>query len=363
MSKEEVDVLLNSITLSKEELTIIEKLASISSDFRFINSNDKLSLYIKIYKLRFKLFCPVPDMARFFNLTRQSINWRLKRIGWEYTSKESGLKAAQKRNYKEIRAKTRGTFLNNNKVYFGSSLEEYVRQQFNIKLTQKLAEISDELDVIVGVNNISILTGGHEADIPIVIFKGNSFLKYVIEPGADYYHKDKVSEDLLKQKDLKKKGYKTFIFVLCDAVFSRIDRDIDFIVDQIIEDVLSSFHLNIIELATKKETKKHSRGEFKHLSSSIYKGLTTTNGKWAVKIMYNFRGIYLGAYTSEIEAAQVYNMASIYLFEDKAELNDVPEPSDDLVSKFKKLRTKLRKAKEDDKRLMKQYKKKNKDLL
>lgn len=230
ISKERLIKILDDIELTDDEQQKIKKDIYIASNFRF-EDKDKLTLYTYIYKLRYKLKCPIPDMSIFFHMSRQNMQLKLKKIGWEYTKSESALIANSKRDYKQIRLKSRFTLLENNKVHFGSSVEEYIRQKFNIVLTK----ILKNYEVIVGVNNLSILDDGMEADIPIIILGANSIFKYVIEPGAPCWHN--AEDDMRKESFLNKKGYTTFRIITKDNNFNKIDKEINKITSIIFQDI------------------------------------------------------------------------------------------------------------------------------
>lgn len=229
VTREELFNILDNIELTEDEHEKIKYDIYIASEFRFENK-DKKTLYTYLYKLRYKLKCPTTDMCKFFNLRRESMAYKLKEVGWQYTKSESSLMATKKRDYKQIRLKSRFTLLDNNKVFFGSSVEEYIRQRFNLVLSEML----EDYDVIVGVNNLSILKDGMEADIPIIIMGFGSVFKYVIEPGATCWHTD-IEHDISKELLLKQKGYNTFRMVLKDNNFNKIDKEINKIASIIVE--------------------------------------------------------------------------------------------------------------------------------
>jgi hypothetical protein len=60
-------------------------------------------------------------------------------------------------------------------------------------------------------------------------------------------------------------------------------------------------------------------------TSSRYKGVSWNKGvqKWIAKIKVNQKGIHLGVFDSEIEAAKAYNKVAKQVFGEFARLNDV----------------------------------------
>lgn len=56
-----------------------------------------------------------------------------------------------------------------------------------------------------------------------------------------------------------------------------------------------------------------------------YKGPVWNRGAWAVRITFNYKGIYVGRYDTLEEAARAYNLKAKELFGEFAKLNDVPD--------------------------------------
>lgn len=61
--------------------------------------------------------------------------------------------------------------------------------------------------------------------------------------------------------------------------------------------------------------------------TSKYKGVwfDSARGKWAARIGFNNRGIHLGRFLTEAEAAKVYNDAAIKLFGEFARINEIEQ--------------------------------------
>lgn len=62
---------------------------------------------------------------------------------------------------------------------------------------------------------------------------------------------------------------------------------------------------------------------------SQYRGVRTRNGeRWYAEIKVNGKGVYLGSFNSEIEAARAYNEAALKYHGDKAKLNEIPDETE-----------------------------------
>jgi len=55
--------------------------------------------------------------------------------------------------------------------------------------------------------------------------------------------------------------------------------------------------------------------------SSIYKGVCIQGAKWRSGIMFNKKGIYLGLFVNEMDAAKTYDKKAVELFGEYARLN------------------------------------------
>lgn len=169
---------------------------------------DKSRLYIFycLYIMRYKLEYCKGQIDDCFTVTRQSVNKWLNKMGWGFTFSESQQLASKtgRRDYNEIRNKKKENALN----YFalGSNIEEYIRQKINIELHKLLSDY----EVIVGVNNISILENGKEVDVPIVIFGNDKAFKISVEVNGGWWHPEGNEKDKIKENLLKEKGYLTY---------------------------------------------------------------------------------------------------------------------------------------------------------
>jgi len=75
-----------------------------------------------------------------------------------------------------------------------------------------------------------------------------------------------------------------------------------------------------------------NRGKAKGVNTSIYKGVKKSGGAgWHASIGINSRQTYIGAFETEIEAAQAYNVSASFFYKEFANLNLVPLPTDDFT--------------------------------
>jgi very-short-patch-repair endonuclease len=125
----------------------------------------------------------------------------------------------------------------------GSSPENYVRHKLNIDIPLKLPGA----EVIVGVNNQSILKDGYEVDIPIIILYKNNIYKYAVEVDGDYWHSSelRIQKDMKKQEELSLSNYKMFRVIQTTHssiknIYGSIDEQIESISNSIANQVLYS---------------------------------------------------------------------------------------------------------------------------
>lgn len=115
---------------------------------------------------------------------------------------------------------------------YESLQEDYARKKLNYALPQAFVDC----EVIVGLNNISILNKGYEIDIPIIIIKNGRLYKFAIEYNGSYWHRDK-ERDLEKSIEIKDKGYSLFYFAADgNTPNQRIDQ-IDSQIDSFIKEI------------------------------------------------------------------------------------------------------------------------------
>jgi transposase len=158
----------------------------------------QMDLYVDLYKLRFIIRAPIEIIARYFDVHRETISRILKKSGWNFTKNESAQIASKLRDYKQIRLKAKQTLSNNNTLLMGSAPEEYVRQRLNLEIPMHIPNA----EIIIGINNTSILNNGNEVDIPVVIFYGDKVLKFAVEVDGDFWHVNRENEDNRKESEL-----------------------------------------------------------------------------------------------------------------------------------------------------------------
>lgn len=197
-----------------------------------------IELFCTIYKLRYKLKLSNTEMAKYFEINPRSMRNRLKLMEWQYDRYEAQQKAAKEvRDYSKIVMSKKKRML---QILKGSNKEDYVRHKLNLELS----DILFDCDVIVGVNNISILKP-KESDIPIIIIENDNIHKYVIELNGDYWHKDKEEIDKEKKILLKNKGYKYFdIWHFGNTRKQKEFGEIDFQIEDIMHKIKKDIELN-----------------------------------------------------------------------------------------------------------------------
>lgn len=192
--------------------------------------------FTKLYIMRYKLNYTCREMANYFNLSIRTIETRLTKVGWNYNRFEGQQLAARKsRDYTKIAASQKKTALRNysqNKL-LGSKPEEYIRHYISIELTNKLPEY----DVIVGVNNISIIAP-LEIDIPIILLYNDKIYKYTIEVNGNYFHNNKEKETS-KIIMTNNKGYKHYVICL-ETNDSNSDKRLEEKANIIINNIIDS---------------------------------------------------------------------------------------------------------------------------
>lgn len=184
----------------------------------------------EVYKLWLNNYS-TSDIAKRYNVNMRTIQLMLKKIGLSRDKYEAQAIAKNKRNYRDIILKGKNTMLKNG--IGTSNKEEYTRQRLN----QELQINFPDDDIIVGLNNRSVLNG-KEIDIPIVVIRGNKVIKIAVEYDGYYWHKNKNN----KVDPLKEKGYK--LFIVCskeNATDKQINEDIEATIKEVITYVKNSF--------------------------------------------------------------------------------------------------------------------------
>lgn len=197
----------------------------------------------KQYSLE-EIFCYIYIMLFTFNYTTGEVancfrtrgirtiqQWMIK-MGWSLDKFQAQQRIVNrgKRDYKEIRNKSKETKLKEGIDIHESRPEEYTRKRLNYSFPQ----IFKDCEVIVGLNNISILDKGREVDIPVIIIKDDTLHKFAIEYNGSYWHQDKERE-INKSMEIIKKGYVFFSIAIDDRksykqIIKQIDEEIEIIV-------------------------------------------------------------------------------------------------------------------------------------
>lgn len=116
-------------------------------------------------------------------------------------------------------------------------------------------------------------------------------------------------------------GYRGPI-VLMHRMILKPPRDMD--IDHRDGDGLNNQKSNIRICTTQQNLRNTKK---RHGTSSIYKGVNfhRQRGKWAACIHLDGKGIYLGLFVTEKEAALAYNKAASELFGEFAKLNEIDD--------------------------------------
>jgi len=224
--------------LKKEKEDDINKqLTTFSKTFSsyFENEECMRQCFYNIYKMRYIFKYTTGEIANCF-LTRneRSVQAWLKTLKWQLDMFEVQKRIVDRgrRDYKQIRNKSKETKLQR----MNSKPEEYTRQKLNVYLPQ----IMPDKEIVVGLNNVSILNGGSEIDIPILILSEGKIYKYAVEYNGGYWHnEDNRHKDIIKNKATKEKGYKMYIFeVFKNATENQTREEIDKQIESLCEDIL-----------------------------------------------------------------------------------------------------------------------------
>ena len=124
----------------------------------------------------------------------------LKQFGWQLNMFEAQRKSSLKRNYKEIRLKSRQT---RNRTLSGSNIEDYIRHEIYTTLKIKIPNI----EFFVGINSPAYFECS-EADIPLIVFVEDSLYKFLIEVDGSVWHQgEQLDRDDIKDELFHNKGY------------------------------------------------------------------------------------------------------------------------------------------------------------
>lgn len=86
-------------------------------------------------------------------------------------------------------------------------------------------------------------------------------------------------------------------------------------------DTLNNRKSNLV-LCTRQENNQYSRKQ-ERITSSVYKGVHLHEGKWIARVSIFRKRIFLGSFSTEIEAAIAYNSAARQYYGDFAKQNEI----------------------------------------
>lgn len=191
------------ITISNYKTTNEDK--NIINDLQVKYQNNKISPIVRDLYVLFKNNYSPADLANIFNKNPRTFQVFFKENGLSRNRFEAQAIAKEKRDYKQILNKGRETRLKNGLDITGSEPEIYTREYLNCRLSLEFSN----LEIIVGLNNKSILDNGKEIDIPIVIIKNEKIYKFAIEYNGSHWHEDE-NKDYIKSEMISEKGYHLF---------------------------------------------------------------------------------------------------------------------------------------------------------
>jgi hypothetical protein len=197
LEEKEIETI-NNYKLKNEDVNIIS----------ILRGKYKYKKYYPIVKELYILFIngySPKDLGKVFNKDARTFQLFFKENGLSRDRYEAQAIAKEKRDYKQILNKGRETRLKNNTDINGSKPEIYTRQYLNCRLPLEFPSI----EIIVGLNNKSILENGKEIDIPIIIINKDKTYKFAIEYNGDYWHENK-NKDINKLEMINQKDYHLF---------------------------------------------------------------------------------------------------------------------------------------------------------
>ena len=215
--------LINNTILSEEDIVAIKSIENkLKGSKNFIISKE-------LYIFHKNGYTP-QEISDIYGKNYRTFQLLLKEVGLNRNRWQAQAIASTKRNYKEIQLKGRQTMVKNQTNIKGSSQEQYIRELLNCTLPMEFPN----LEIIVGLNNKSILENGKEIDIPIIIINKNNIIKLAIEYDGSFWHQD-IEEDKYKDNIINEKGYELFrISPKGQATLKQIRETIDFEIDKLI---------------------------------------------------------------------------------------------------------------------------------
>lgn len=199
----------------EEDIEVVQKVSSFTEKqteeldrlFEVWGESKYKPIIEDIYKFWINGYSP-DDLGRVYGKSNRLFQAFFKKADLSRDRFEAQAIAKTKRDYKQIQLKSRETLLKKNTYILGSSQEQYIRNLLNCRLPMSFPNC----EIIVGLNNKSILEDGLEIDIPIIIFHKDKIIKIAVEYDGYYWHDGDKDRGKYKSKHILNKNYKLFIF-------------------------------------------------------------------------------------------------------------------------------------------------------
>lgn len=185
-----------------------------------------------LYKFWLNNYTPA-EIGAVYGKNNRTFQVFFKKAGLSRDRFEAQAIAKEKRNYKEIMLKGRKTMLKNKTNILGSQQEQYLRNLLNCRLPLEFPN----LEIIVGLNNKSILDDGKEIDVPVIIIANDKIIKLAIEYDGAFWHKDS-NRDEEKKEYINEKGYVVFN-IKCKE--QATEKQIKEYIDEFCEEVIIKY--------------------------------------------------------------------------------------------------------------------------
>lgn len=222
--KDKEKALLKEVKLTEYDVDKIEEIKLILSESKYY------PIAKDLYIMHINNYSP-DDLGEVYHKSNRTFQMILKEVGLNRNKWEAQAIATTKRNYKEIQLKGRATMIKNQTSIHGSFQEQYIRDLVNCSLP--IAFPNSE--IIVGLNNKSILENGKEIDVPIIIFHNDKIIKLAIEYDGSFWHSNE-KRDNDKEILITEKGYTLFrIAPKPQATKKQIKETIDEVIENIIK--------------------------------------------------------------------------------------------------------------------------------
>lgn len=223
---------INSISLSKEDNDQITMALRYFTGKRsnYYPKGDELITFVKnLYTMYYKLDMSCNDIGIIFKKNANAVARLLSNIGLCLRNRnEYQIIASTKRDYEGIILKSRMTQL---KSLSKSNSEDYIRNALYLGLKNRFPNI----ELIVGINS-PCFNKRYEADIPVIVIRNKSVLKWIIEINGTAYHKENRAEsDLRKIEIYEEMGY----VVLSYAIKNSNSATLDSVVTQAVNAISS----------------------------------------------------------------------------------------------------------------------------